>query len=123
MLFRGLLAIVILYPIEFGENAIALIGTRCSGGAAFGIERGMDKQIAAALTPGCPHRAMSLGDGEVGAAGAGALGTQHRIGAAVVAKAGRTLTSIDAISPVAYAKPHIGLTQNEVDVFLRRHIL
>src|SRR5260370_37042124 len=61
---------------------------------------------------------MLLGDSEVGAAGARALGTQHRIGAAVAAKAGRTLTSIDAISPVAHAEPHIGLTQNEVDVFL-----
>src|SRR6266404_7676663 len=118
MLLRSLLAILILVPVEISEDSVALLNTRRCEGATFAIKRRMDKEIAIALTPRCPHCAMLLGDSEVGAAGARALGTQHRIGAAVAAQAGRTLTSIDAIPPVAHAKPHIRLTQNEVDVFL-----
>jgi uncharacterized membrane protein len=118
MLLRGLLAILILCLIEFCENAVALIDTRYREGAALGIECGMEKKIAIVQTSRCPYWTMVLGDGEVGAAGARALGAQYRIGAAVAAKARGTLPSVDAIPPIAHAEPHVGLTQNEVDIFL-----
>src|SRR3984893_4690338 len=104
--------------IKVGKDAVALLHACRRKGLTLRIEGRMEQQIGVAPAPRRPYRTVLFGHREVGAAGASALRAQHGIRGPVVAEAGRTLPSIDAITPVACTEPHVGLVQNEVDVFL-----
>jgi hypothetical protein len=104
--------------IEFRQDAIAFNDTALSELPACRVERDLLEQFDVAGTSRFPYRAVLCRDSEVGAGDADALRPEGRIGSLVVAKAGRGLDAIDAITPVTHAKPEIRLLHQEVDMGL-----
>src|SRR6266851_860671 len=99
-----------------GKDALALGGASLGKSEARPIETFIGDESEITVKARLPDRSMPLGDGEVGAAHAGALGAPQRVRTALVSHAGGGLGAIDTISPVADTEPHAALLDEEIDI-------
>ncbi|KAH2843989.1 hypothetical protein KXW36_009782, partial [Aspergillus fumigatus] len=108
----------IISMVEFAKDAIAFGNPCFSELPADRVQVRMAEKIGIAIPAGLPDRPVPGGDGEVGAGETRAFGSQHRIRATLVAKAGSRFDAIDAIAPVADPKVEVGLFHQEADISL-----
>src|SRR6516164_7515482 len=93
--------------VEPRQHTLAFGDSRLGQDAALGIEHRMQQEVEVASVPRLADRTMLVGNGEVGAGDAGALGAQCRVRTPIVTETGRALAAIHAVTPITSAKPHV----------------
>src|SRR6266849_2457388 len=101
---------------KIGKDALALGDASLGKSEARPVESFIGYESEVTVKAHLPDRAMPLGDSEVSAAHAGALGAPQRVRTTFVTHAGGGLGAIDTVPPVADTEPHAALLDEEIDI-------